>query len=122
MRPEMFRTNLKMHAIDNTANAPWHSLPTQRNALAYDMSRPAGTSYYHKPRGSWKLENICALTSAGAKRVPVITGEVVYVKFEVCEPLLLSPFIFGAGHEKNGGQRKAGLPGEREEEARRPER
>ena len=27
----------------------WISYPN--NALAYDMNRPAGTAYYHKPRG-----------------------------------------------------------------------
>ena len=26
----------------------------------------------------------------------------MYVKFEVCEPLLLSPFVFGSGHGKQG--------------------
>ena len=29
------------------------------NVLAYDMNRPAGTAYYHKPRGSWRIKHIC---------------------------------------------------------------
>ncbi|MFM7980426.1 MAG: hypothetical protein ACKPKO_14020, partial [Candidatus Fonsibacter sp.] len=32
----------------------WISYPN--NVLAYDMNRPAGTAYYHKPRGSWKVK------------------------------------------------------------------
>jgi hypothetical protein len=35
----------------------WISYPN--NVLAYDMNRPAGTAYYHKPRGSWKVKRIC---------------------------------------------------------------
>ena len=67
------------------------------NALAYDMNRPAGTAYYHKPRGSWKVKKIYAL-NGGVARVPLITDTDIYVTFEVTEPLLLSPFIFGSGH------------------------
>ena len=37
------------------------------HVLAYDMNRPASTSYYHKPRGPWKLKHIYALTPAGAE-------------------------------------------------------
>ena len=32
----------------------------QNNVLAYDMNRPAATAYYHKPRGSWKVNRIYA--------------------------------------------------------------
>ncbi|MFM7978111.1 MAG: hypothetical protein ACKPKO_02250, partial [Candidatus Fonsibacter sp.] len=34
-----------------TRPVTYHSFAN--NILAYDMNRPAGTSYYHKPRGSW---------------------------------------------------------------------
>jgi hypothetical protein len=66
------------------------------------MNRPAGTSYYHKPRGSWLIKQIYAINDAGAKITPRITDTDVYVKFEVTEPLLLSPFIFGSGYGKQG--------------------
>jgi len=72
------------------------------SVLAYDMNRPAGTAYYHKPRGSWLIKRIYAIDDAGAKVVPRITDRDVYVKFEVTEPLLLSPFIFGSGYGKQG--------------------
>ena len=65
------------------------------------MNRPAGTSYYHKPRGSLKLLSIFALTGS-TERSPLITDTDVYVRFEVTEPLLLSPFVFGPGYGKQG--------------------
>ncbi|MFM7978960.1 MAG: phage major capsid domain-containing protein, partial [Candidatus Fonsibacter sp.] len=65
------------------------------------MNRPAGTAYYHKPRGSWKVKKIYAI-DGGAPRVPLITDTDIYVTFEVTEPLLLSPFIFGSGYGKQG--------------------
>ena len=61
------------------------------NILAYDMNRPAGTAYYHKSRGSWLIKQIYAIDAGGVKVVPGITDRDVYVKFEVTEPLLLSP-------------------------------
>ncbi|MFM7983193.1 MAG: phage major capsid domain-containing protein, partial [Candidatus Fonsibacter sp.] len=35
-------------------------------------------------------------------RVPQIDDTVVYVEFDVCEPLLLSPFVFGSVYGKHG--------------------
>ena len=64
------------------------------------MNRPAGTAYYHKPRGSWKVNRIYALAGDGNPRVPQIDDTVVYIEFDVTEPLLLSPFFFGSGHGK----------------------
>ncbi|MFM7986532.1 MAG: phage major capsid domain-containing protein [Candidatus Fonsibacter sp.] len=73
------------------------------NLLAYDMNRSAGTAYYHKPRGSWLIKEFYAIKkNTGNNIVPRITDTDVYVKFEVTEPLLLSPFIFGSGYEKQG--------------------
>ncbi|MFM7990045.1 MAG: phage major capsid domain-containing protein, partial [Candidatus Fonsibacter sp.] len=40
--------------------------------------------------------------NAGNRRTPLITDTDVYVNFDVCEPLMLSPFIFGAGYGKQG--------------------
>ena len=34
--------------------------------------------------------------------MPQIDDTVVYVEFDVTEPLLLSPFVFGSGHGKQG--------------------
>ena len=74
------------------------------NVLAYDINRPAGTAYYHKPRGSWKLKQLYAKNPANnnAPRTPLLTDTEVYAVFEVCEPLLLSPFVFGSGFGKQG--------------------
>ncbi|MFM7987900.1 MAG: phage major capsid domain-containing protein, partial [Candidatus Fonsibacter sp.] len=71
------------------------------NVLAYDMHRQTGTSYYHKPRGSWRVKKIYAL-NGGVARVPLVTDTDIYVAFEVTERLLLSPFIFGSGYGKQG--------------------
>ncbi|MFM7981773.1 MAG: phage major capsid domain-containing protein, partial [Candidatus Fonsibacter sp.] len=71
------------------------------NVLAYEMNRPAGTAYYHKPRGSWKVKKQFAINN-GVPRFPLITNTDIYVTFEVTEPLLLSPFIFDSGHGKQG--------------------
>ena len=60
------------------------------------MNFPAGPAYCHKPRGSWLIKQIYAIDSTGANVIPRITDTDMYVKFEVTEPLLLSPFIFGS--------------------------
>ena len=39
---------------------PFSYTSYQNNVLAYDMNRPAGTAYYHKPRGSWTVNRIYA--------------------------------------------------------------
>ncbi|MFM7980045.1 MAG: phage major capsid domain-containing protein, partial [Candidatus Fonsibacter sp.] len=44
---------------------PFNYTSYQNNVLAYDMNRPAGTAYYHKPRGSWKVNRIYAFVDAG---------------------------------------------------------
>ncbi|MFM7980693.1 MAG: phage major capsid domain-containing protein, partial [Candidatus Fonsibacter sp.] len=50
---------------------------------------------------SWKINDIYAL-NAGNRRTPLITDTDVYVNFDVCEPLMLSPFIFGSDYGKQG--------------------
>ena len=73
------------------------------NSLAFDMNRPAATAYYHKPRGAWKLEGLYAVdASTNAQRVPTVADAVVYARFKVSEPLLLSIFVFGSGCGKQG--------------------
>ena len=50
-------------AGDNNFSAarPFSYTSYPNNVLAYDMNRPAGTAYYHKPRGSWKVNRIYAI-------------------------------------------------------------
>ena len=48
------------------------------NSLAYDINRPAGSTCYHKPRGSWKLQRIYAKDGTNA-RPPLMSGTEVYV-------------------------------------------
>jgi hypothetical protein len=71
------------------------------NVLSYDKHRIAGSSWYHKPRGSYKLTALYALGGANKVR-PRITDNVVYATFRVTEPLLLSPFVFGHPEGKQG--------------------
>ena len=71
------------------------------NVLSYDKHRLAGSSWYHKPRGSYKLIALYALNE-GAKIRPRITDTTVYATFRVTEPLLLSPFVFGHPDGKQG--------------------
>ena len=43
------------------------------NVLAYDMNRPAGTAFYHKPRGSWRIKHIYIHSMAAVKRLSQIS-------------------------------------------------
>jgi hypothetical protein len=65
------------------------------NVLSYDMNRPAGSSYYHKPRGSWVVNRIYGGGLDDLSRDVRIDDNTVYVEFTVTETLLLSPFTFG---------------------------
>ncbi|MFM7987095.1 MAG: phage major capsid domain-containing protein, partial [Candidatus Fonsibacter sp.] len=103
--PTIYRTHDVDSEPESDANSgtrpmAYHSFPT--NVLAYDMNRPAGTAYYHKPRGSWRIKEIYSINGTSNKIVPGILDREVYVKIEVTEPLLLSPFIFGSGYGKQG--------------------
>ena len=49
------------------------------DALAYDMNRRAGTSSYHKPRGSWNIKSLYALDAYGARRAPYYRSEYIYI-------------------------------------------
>jgi hypothetical protein len=72
------------------------------NSLAFDMNRPAATAYFHKPRDAWKLEALYAKDGSGNDCIPTVGDNVVYARFKVTEPLLLSPFVFGSGYGKQG--------------------
>ena len=75
-----------------TRNQKYISYPN--NILSYDMYRPAGSSYFHKPRGSWVVNRIFG-GSLSTPRTPAVGDDTIYVEFQVTEPLLLSPFTFG---------------------------
>ena len=75
------------------------------NTLSYDMNRPAGSTWYHKPRGGWQLINVYTSPdgSMGANAaLPLLGSTTVYVTFKVTEPLLISPFTFGCQDSKQG--------------------
>ena len=77
-------------------------ISNNNNVLSYDRNRLAGTSYYHKPRGSWKLQALYVLDGAapGGKRSPKPSDTTFYVTFKVTAPLLIPPFVFGAPEGK----------------------
>jgi hypothetical protein len=81
-------------------------LSSNDNVLSYEYNRIAGSSYYHKPRGTWKLQALWvadpSATATGGKRKPRPSDTTVYVTFKVTEPLLISPFVFGAPEGKQG--------------------
>ena len=97
--------NAETNQLDSSGNcgrAPTAYISYPNNVLAYDMNRPAGAVSTHKPRGNFKILGIWASNGAGGTRVPTLTDTEVYVQYEVTEPLILSPFIFGSGEGKQG--------------------
>ena len=83
-------------ALDGTAPAyhvqSFHSYPN--NVLAYDHGRPAGSSYNHRPRGSFRILRIYA-GGLDAPRAIAANDTTVFVQFQTFEPLFVSPFIWG---------------------------
>ena len=75
-------------------------ISNNNNVLSYDMNRTSGHGYT-RGRGSWKIKEFYAEVD-GVKVNPRIDSTVIFVTFSVCEPLLLSPFVFGACHGKQG--------------------
>ena len=71
------------------------------NVLSHDMNRQSVNVYDPRPRGSWKLKAIYA-NSPDAQRTAAIGYATVYVLLDVCERIMLSPFIFGSGNGKQG--------------------
>ena len=73
------------------------------NVLGFDMNRAVSHTDMPKSRGSWKLKALHAGSLDGTdKRVPKLDDTIVWATFEVTEPLLISPFVFGSGHGKQG--------------------
>jgi hypothetical protein len=75
-------------------------LPQQRPGLRHEPPRRSR----HHAQAPWKLQDSGHLGWERRCRdaVPTIDDTEVYVQFEVTEPLLLSPFIFGSGEGKQG--------------------
>jgi hypothetical protein len=96
LRPAIFTPGAETVPADNafvgTRSQKYISYPN--NVLAYDMNRPAGSSYFHKPRGSWVLNRLYGGTLEARSEMR-LGDNTVYVEFKVTEPLLLSPFTFG---------------------------
>ena len=70
------------------------------------MNRPIVHTTFPKSRGSWKLISMYAKRVAGdgtvTQVIPIVLDNEVYVTFQVTEPLLMSPFVFGSGYGKQG--------------------
>ena len=90
-------------AVDGKSEAarPRSFISYPSNVLSHDMNRQIGNVYDPRPRGSWKLKAIYAI-GANGKRTVVLADTTVYVQLDVCEPIMLSPFIFGSGNGKQG--------------------
>ena len=72
------------------------------NTLGYDQFRTAGSSHYHRPRGSFKIDQIFVSTDGGkrASGVPAVGSNEVYVKFIGIEPIFVQ--LFSAGCDSEG--------------------
>jgi hypothetical protein len=70
------------------------------------MNRPIAHTTLPKSRGSWKLISLFAKRVAPdgtvTQAIPSVLDNEVYVTFQVTEPLLMSPFVFGSGYGKQG--------------------
>ena len=68
------------------------------NTLGYDQFRIGGSSHYHRPRGSFRIDQIHASGDGGktSTGVPVAIGD---IKFTVTEPLFAPPFLTGSDCE-----------------------
>ena len=93
--------NATLAGVAGTRPRGFTSYPS--NVLGFDINRSISHTEMPKSRGSWKLKALTAGAAEGdARRVPTIADNVVWATFEVTEPLLLSPFVFGSGHGKQG--------------------
>ena len=71
------------------------------NILSYDMNRLAASRHFHKPRGSFQITQIYGGSPTSQRDVQLGDND-VWVVFNVTEPLLLSPFVFGNKENKQG--------------------
>jgi hypothetical protein len=88
-------------AVTGTKTQKFISYPN--NVLGFDQNRIAGSSHNHKPRCTWTINRIYAKNNAtGAIQAVALATDEVYVEFDVCELLLLSPFAFCTPDGKQG--------------------
>ena len=78
-----------------SGGAPYSFVSYANNSLAFDTNRLAGAGKKHKPRGSYRILAMWSLDGTGNKRAPQVSDDDVYVQFEVADPLIMSPYIFG---------------------------
>ena len=84
-------------ACSYTGTATQKLISYPSNVLSYDLDRPAASAC-RKPRGSYVIKRI--YNAAGL--IPAVGDAIVYVDVEITEPLLISPFVFGAPENKAG--------------------
>jgi hypothetical protein len=89
---------LSLRRVLINSDSPFTSF--QNNILAADYKKVANTSHYHKPRGSYVIDGICApRTIALLFRTAILhelgSGWFVYVQFTTTEPLVLKSFPSG---------------------------
>jgi hypothetical protein len=67
------------------------------------MSRPAGSSHNHRPRGSFRILRIFASDDGGrTPRASTAADTTMYIQFRTLEPIFVSPFVFGCEENKAG--------------------
>ena len=71
------------------------------NVLGHDLNRSVCQRNCPRPRGSWKVKGIWGGALATPRALGIADTE-AWVQFEVTEPLLMSPFVFGSGMGKQG--------------------
>ena len=98
-RPVVFMLGAseKLADIASVGTRPRSFISYPSNVLSHDLNRQIGNVYDPRPRGSWKLKAIYAIGATG-KRTVALADTAVYVQVDVCEPIMLSPFIFGSGN------------------------
>ena len=95
-------SNAAASSVDYAAGRTFQQYASfTNNTLGYDQFRTAGSSHYHRPRGSFKIDHIVFSNDGGstAARVPAIGDTEVYVQFTVVEPLFVPPFLAGCDSE-----------------------
>ena len=105
--PQVIHVSTNGNEVPRVAGAtatrvqPFYSYPN--NVLAYDMSRPSGSSHNHRPRGSFRILRIFASDDGGrTPRASTAADTTMYIQFRTLEPIFVSPFVFGCEENKAG--------------------
>ena len=100
-RPAVFTVGQPSSPLaTSSANATQKFISYPSNVLSYDMNRVVSGGKYKTPRGSFIIKRISNAATGGT--VPTCADATVYVDVRITEPLLISPFIFGATEGKAG--------------------